>query len=133
MAKEEYISLESIFDTANVIEEGVISSYLKQKIKQKVDPAITKIRAIKNNVMTNATLLNDKLKAKTAAVGNHLKTNKNAYKAGIGSGLLGWGLGTAGLYHLHNQLADVVDNNTEAMHTLSDKLADVTGEHYHLL
>jgi hydrogenase maturation factor HypE len=132
MAKEEYILLENIFDTAYTIEEGVISA-LNQKIKQKVDPAITKVRAIKNKAMTNVTLFNDKLRTNVAAVNNHLKTNKNAYKAGIGSGLLGWGLGTAGLYHLHNQLADVVDNNTEAMHTLSDKLADVTGEHYHLL
>jgi hydrogenase maturation factor HypE len=126
MDKEEYVLLENIFDTACTIEEGFFSD-LNKKIKQKVDPAITKIRAIKNKAMTNVTLL----KAKAAAVGNHVKTNKNAYQAGIGSGLLGWGLGTAGLYHLHNQLTDVVDNNTEAMHTLSDKLADITGDHHH--
>jgi hydrogenase maturation factor HypE len=130
MAKEEYISLENIFDTAYTIEEGVISSYLKQKVKQKVDPVIKTARSIKNNVMTNATLLNNKLKTNATLVSNHLKTNKNAYKAGAGSGLLGWGLGTAGLYHLHNQLTDVVDNNTEAMHTLRDKLADITGDHH---
>jgi hydrogenase maturation factor HypE len=128
MSKEEYVLLESIFDTACAIEEGFFSD-VNKKIKQKIDPAITKARAFKNKAMTNVTLL----KAKAAAVGNHVKTNKNAYKAGIGSGLLGWGLGTAGIYHLHNQLADVVDNNTEAMNNLRDKLADVTGEHYHLL
>jgi hypothetical protein len=127
MVKEEYILLENIFDTAYTIEEGVISSYLKQKI----DPITTKARSIKNKAMTNLTLLNDKLKTNATLVSNHLKTNKNAYKAGAGSGLLGWGLGTAGLYHLHNQLTDVVDNNTEAMHTLSDKLADITGDHHH--
>jgi hydrogenase maturation factor HypE len=122
MAKEEYILLENIFDTACAIEEGVFS-----RLKQiTIDPTLNKARAIKNNVMTNATLL----KAKAAAVGNHVKTNKNAYKAGIGSGLLGWGLGTAGLYHLHNQLNDVVDNNTEAMHTLSDKIDDITNAHH---
>jgi hydrogenase maturation factor HypE len=122
MAKKEYILLENIFDTACTIEEGFFSD-VKRKITDKT-------RSIKNKVMTNATLFNDKLKAKAAAVGNHVKTNKNAYQAGIGSGLLGWGLGTAGLYHLHNQLTDVVDNNTEAMHSLSDKLADITNTHH---
>jgi hydrogenase maturation factor HypE len=122
MDKEEYILLESIFNTACTIEEGFFSD-LKRKITDKT-------RAFTNKAKTNVTLLNNTLKAKAAAVGNHVKTNKNAYQAGIGSGLLGWGLGTAGLYHLHNQLADVVDNNTEAMHTLSDKLADITNAHH---
>jgi hydrogenase maturation factor HypE len=118
MAKEEYVLLENIFNTAYTIEEGFFSD-LKRKITDKT-------RSIKNKVMTNATLL----KAKAAAVGNHIKTNKNAYQAGIGSGLLGWGLGTAGLYHLHNQLNDVVDNNTEALNSLRDKIADITGDHH---
>jgi hydrogenase maturation factor HypE len=132
MAKEEYVLLENIFNIACTIEEGVFSA-LNQKIKQKVDPITKKVLSIANNARTNATLFNNKLRTNVATVNNHLKTNKNAYKAGIGSGLLGWGLGTAGLYHLHNQLTDVVDNNTEAMNSLRDKLADVTGEHYHLL
>jgi hydrogenase maturation factor HypE len=127
MAKEEYVLLENIFNTACTIEEGVFSA-LNQKIKQKIiDPTLKKFDAIKNKAMTNATLL----KAKAAAVGNHVKTNKNAYKAGIGSGLLGWGLGTAGIYHLHNQLTDTVDNNTEALNSLRDKIADITSDHHH--
>jgi hypothetical protein len=50
---------------------------------------------------------------------------KDVYKAGAGSGLLGLGIGGAGVYAaLHNKLADDADSS-EIAHSLHDKLASI--------
>jgi hypothetical protein len=50
---------------------------------------------------------------------------KDVYKTGGGSGLLGLGIGGAGVYTaLHNKLADDADSS-ETVHSLHDKLASI--------
>jgi len=62
------------------------------------------------------------------------KTNINTFKSDLfkvgAGGLAGWALGRSGSHNLPDDVADAIDDNTEAINSLREKLEDMNSSNY---